>query len=82
MGSPGIKEESRCAVASAYGLRGLGSSMAARLPQAHQANVNPEGAGEVRASGRDRGELGSQSDAPSGRADGCYADKQPQGEET
>lgn len=90
-GQPGIKEDPCCAVASAQGSRGLGCSVAARLPRAHLANVFPEGAREFRANGRDQGERGRKSDAQGesgggGRGgagvEGGYADIQPQREET
>lgn len=65
MGSPGVKEDPCCAVASANGSCGLGCSEAPCLPQAPGANVCLEGTGEVRANGRNQSELGRTSDAPS-----------------
>ena len=48
MSSPGVKEDPRCAVTSAKKLREAGCSVVARLPQAHGANVCPEGPGGPR----------------------------------
>lgn len=78
MGSPGIKEDPCCAVASAKGLVWAG------LLRGGPSSSGPQGervlgrGQRVRANGRDQSEPGRKSDAPSEGPDGGYMDMQPQ----
>lgn len=86
MGTPESKRTHAVLLSPQRSSQRPGCSGAPRLPQARAANVCPEGAQEVKANGRDCGELGNQSmphqnEPPPNSGDGCQEDSMPQQDE-